>query len=86
MSENSVKRTVLVGSMAYVDPAGRTRRADCGVEVDVHLEDVARFDELNVLAKPEIPATVEPTQETVATSEPDPAPKRRPGRPRKTET
>ncbi|MGZ9829868.1 hypothetical protein ACXYTP_23425 [Tsukamurella ocularis] len=52
------KRTVRVGSMAYVDPTGRTRRADCGAEVSVHPDDVERFDLLNVL--PGDPAPAEP--------------------------
>ncbi|MGX9297490.1 hypothetical protein [Tsukamurella paurometabola] len=52
------KRTVRVGSMAYVDPDGRTRRADCGAEVSVHQDDAERFDMLNVL--PGDPAPAEP--------------------------
>lgn len=45
---DGVKRNVRLGSMAYVDPSGRTRRADFGAEVLVHDSDVARFDSLNV--------------------------------------
>ena len=80
MSENSVKRTVLVGSMAYVDPDGRTRRADCGAEVLVHPGSVARFDRLNVLPG-ETPADAEPRGVVSADS-----PVRHRGRPRKDAT
>ena len=80
---DAVKRTVRLGSMAYVDPSGRVRRADCGAEIDVHPDHVGKFDELNVLAASES----SPEAPEVA-REPEPQdiePKRRPGRPRKAE-
>lgn len=73
---SGVKRTVRLGSMAYVDPDGRTRRADCGSEIEIHPDHVERFDRLNVLAGQESPAPAE------VESTPE-APRRRPGRPRK---
>lgn len=49
-AEASVRRTVRVGSMPYRDPQGVRRRADAGTVVEVHPDDVDRFDRLNVLA------------------------------------
>ncbi len=77
---DGVKRTVRLGSMAYVDPDGRTRRADCGAEVLVHPDSVARFDRLNVLPG-EILADTEPRGVVPADS-----PVRHRGRPRKDAT
>lgn len=80
MSEG-VARTVLLGSMAYVDPSRRVRRADCGDTIEVHADHVARFDRLNVLqAAPEQTA---PEAGEVDESAPESSAKRRPGRPRK---
>lgn len=77
-------RTVRLGSMAYVDPDGRVRRADCGAEVQIHPDHVERFDQLNVLQEPATPA---PREEPAEPVEDKPVEtKRRPGRPRKTET
>ena len=77
---DGVKRSVRLGSMAHIDPAGRTRRADCGTDILVHPEDVERFDRLNVLAVAETPAD-EPV-ETAAEGDAGAAeePKRRPRR------
>lgn len=88
MSE-SVKRTVRLGSMSYVDPGGQVRWADHGTEIDVHPGHVERFDRLNVLlgegvVESEAPASVAPTDDSVARQEVS-EPKRRPGRPRKSE-
>lgn len=80
MSEG-VARTVLLGSMAYVDPSGRVRRADCGDTIEVHADHVARFDRLNVLQA--APEQASPEVEVVNESAPEPSAKRRPGRPRK---
>lgn len=57
-----VERTVRMGSMAYLDPDGRMRRADCGATVLVHPDAVERFDRLNVLAgqEPAEQPSVEP--------------------------
>lgn len=80
---SGAKRTVQLGSMSYVDPNGRVRWADCGVEVEIHPDHVARFDEFNVLVVPEV-SDIEPDQPVAEPeTEPEPAPKRRPGRPRK---
>ena len=78
---DGVKRSVRLGSMAYIDPAGRTRRADCGTDILVHPEDVERFDRLNVLAVAETPAD-EPVEQSAADSNGDAeqTPKRRPRR------
>ena len=88
MSE-SVKRTVRLGSMSYVDPGGQVRWADRGTEIDVHPGHVERFDRLNVLlgegvVESEAPASVASTDDSVAQQEVS-EPKRRPGRPRKSE-
>lgn len=72
---DGVKRTVRLGSMAYINPDGQVRWADCGAEILIHPDHVAGFDRLNVLAGEPAPV-VEPA---------DP-PKRRPGRPRKDAT
>ncbi|MFT4202189.1 hypothetical protein [Gordonia sp. (in: high G+C Gram-positive bacteria)] len=92
MADEGVKRTVAVGSMAYIDPTGRTRRADSGVEVLVHPDDVKRFDEFNVLmaaqesAQVDLNVAVVDAREVLAemNAELD-KPKRRQGRPRKSE-
>lgn len=76
---SGVKRTVRLGSMAYVDPDGRTRRADCGSEIEIHPDHVARFDRLNILAGEEAHAPAEAESTTGS-------PRRRPGRPRKDAT
>ena len=81
MSEG-VARTVLLGSMAYVDPSGRVRRADCGDTIEVHAEHVARFDRLNVLQAAPEQATPEVGEVNESAPESSSA-KRRPGRPRK---
>ncbi len=44
-----VRRRVRVGSISYVDPQGRTRRADAAAVVDVDAGDVERFDIFNRL-------------------------------------
>lgn len=44
---SGVERVVKMGSMAYVDPEGRLRRAEHGTTVQVHPDHVARFDRLN---------------------------------------
>ncbi|NEW33837.1 hypothetical protein GV791_14865 [Nocardia cyriacigeorgica] len=44
---SGVERVVKMGSMAYVDPEGRLRRAEHGTTVEVHPDHVARFDRLN---------------------------------------
>lgn len=49
-TEAGVRRTVRIGSMPYRDPHGVRRRADAGTVVEVHPDDVDRFDRLNVLA------------------------------------
>ncbi|WP_280454782.1 hypothetical protein [Nocardia brasiliensis] len=66
---SGVKRTVRMGSMAYIDAAGKTRRADNGAVVLVHPDHVERFDRLN---KPQVlePAPAADTGE----AEPEPAP------------
>lgn len=46
---SGVERTVRMGSMAYTDPEGKLRRADCGAVVQVHPDAIERFDRLNVL-------------------------------------
>lgn len=63
-------RTVRVGSIAYRDPRGGMRRADTGAVVEVHPDDVARFDRLNVL----LPVLVEsePVAVEPAGAEPEP--------------
>lgn len=43
----SVRRVVRIAAIAYTDGGGAIRRADHGDEVDVHADDVARFDSLN---------------------------------------
>lgn len=68
---DGVKRTVRLGSMAFIDPSGRTRRADCGAEIEIHPDHAERFDRLNVL--PGESREEAPTAPV----------KRRPGRPRK---
>lgn len=84
-----VVRTVRLGSMSYVDPDGHVRWADHGAEIKVHPDSVERFDRLNVLlgegvVESEAPASVAPTDDSVARQEVS-EPKRRPGRPRKSE-
>ena len=69
-------RKVVLGSMFYVDADGKGRWADHDAVVDVHPDNLERFDRVNVLNS--APQESEP--------EPDPEPepvKRRPGRPRK---
>lgn len=44
-----MKRTVKLGLMAYVNPEGFDTWGFAGDEVDVHPENVERFDSLNVL-------------------------------------
>ena len=44
---SAAERTIRMGSMAYVDPEGRLRRAEHGTTVQVHPDHVARFDRLN---------------------------------------
>lgn len=78
MSEG-VKRTVRLGSMSFIDPSGRVRWADCGTEILVHPDSVARFDRLNVVQG------VESAPSPVVDDVPE-VPKRRPGRPRKAES
>lgn len=80
---DAVSRTVRLGSMAYVDPDGRVRRADCGAEILVHPDHVARFDRLNVLSVAEPSGPVDDPAPVPDTPEPV---KRRPGRPRKAES
>lgn len=75
---SGAERVVRLGSMFYVDPGGRPRRADCGAAIQVHPDFVARFDRLNVLAGQTEP---QPVEQLAAGEVP---PKRRPGRPRKT--
>lgn len=43
------KRTVLLRSVFYRDADGAARRGRAGQEIDVHEDDIARFDSLNVL-------------------------------------
>lgn len=57
---HGVERTVRMGSMAYLDADGVSRRAECGAVVQVHPSNVERFDRLNVLAGEE-PSVPEPT-------------------------
>ncbi|MFR9767058.1 hypothetical protein [Nocardia sp. SC052] len=45
----SGKRTVRLGLMSYVDPAGAYRTANEGDTVEVHPDHIARFDRLNVV-------------------------------------
>lgn len=73
----ALKRTVQLGSMAYVDPSGQVRRADCGAEVEVHPDHVDRFDRLNVLQV----ADADVPQQTSVAETPIEAPRRR--RPRR---
>lgn len=76
----ALKRTVQLGSMAYVDPSGQVRRADCGAEVEVHPDHVERFDRLNVLQVASERADT-PQQVSAAAEVPMEAPRRR--RPRR---
>jgi len=77
---SGAKRTVRLGSMSYIDPAGRVRWADRGAEVVVHGDHVARFDSLNVLAAAET-SPAGPVEASVADSgDGVQVPKRRPRR------
>ena len=82
--DGAVKRVVRLGSMAYIDPSGRARWADCGDEVGVHPDYVDRFDRLNVLQTSESTSTPAPVAEgDVQQADQAPAPesaRRRPGR------
>jgi hypothetical protein len=77
------ERTARLGFMHYRDADGRVRDAVAGETIQVHPDDLERFDSLNVLMghKPDeekpIPATPELVEEK---------PKPRRGRPRKTDT
>ncbi|MBF6301172.1 hypothetical protein IU459_27040 [Nocardia amamiensis] len=58
---STVERTVVLGSIVYLDDKGRTRRADCGTVVQVNTADLERFDRLNVLLpKPEPAPAADP--------------------------
>lgn len=80
-----VKRTVRLGSMVYIGPDGRRRRADCGDEIIIDAKHVERFDRLNVLQGAEVVDVGGTTRHVAPESNNDPEPKRRPGRPRKSE-
>ncbi|MGY2036614.1 hypothetical protein ACW9HF_15135 [Nocardia gipuzkoensis] len=69
---SGVERTIRMGSMAYIDPQGKTRRADCGAVVQVHPDHIERFDRLNMPQVQE-PAPVVVAVPAEAESEPDPA-------------
>jgi hypothetical protein len=55
----AVERTVRVGLMSYVDPDGAHRYALKGAVVQVHPDQVARFDRLNRLQGEPEPEPVE---------------------------
>lgn len=60
-----MKRTVKLGLMAYLDPEGVDRWGFAGEEIDVHPENVERFDSLNVLPG-EVASDPEPEAERPA--------------------
>lgn len=80
---DGVERTVKIGEMTYVDPKGHSRRASHGATVQVHEDNVDRFDRFNVLPGQEPEQQPEP--ELVAEPEPEEPKRRGPGRPRKSE-
>lgn len=64
----AVTRIVLLGSAVYRDATGAVRRGRAGQEIEVHADDVERFDRLNVLPSPEADGSPEQTPEA---SEPE---------------
>lgn len=77
------ERTARLGSMHYRDADGQYRTASAGDVIQVHREDVERFDRLNVLMGEEPGSSVEPESKAEPeTPEPvEEKPKPRRGRP-----
>lgn len=87
------ERIVKIGEMTYVDPKGMSRRAGFGATVDVHADNLERFDRFNQPPGGDdaVPEPIDPAPEpsplgptkTAAELE-DEKPRR--GRPRKAES